>query len=170
MRKLLLALALAAATPLCASAMTTTAIPADGSWNSFYFGDVGSTLLDDFAFNSPNEQAFSFTLTRDGVLRVTDAGLPGDQFQIVLNGSPLGNTSSVAAGSADQGVDFAGAYVNPLFSHGEWSLHAGSYTVRGVVLASPDGAGIGALAVAVPEPTSLALLLGGLALLARRRA
>jgi hypothetical protein len=119
------------------------------------------------------------TLTQAGYLSVTDAGLAGDSFQVVVRDA-LNNVVVNAATSApgpdtttDVGVDFDQALANSNFSHGKWLLGPGSYTVSGTVLTSAFGAGVAGLSVtAVPEPAAWAAMLAGLCVMgavARRR-
>ena len=162
-----------------ASHATTVNLAVD-AWNTAYFGDTGSTWLDDYAFNEPKPLDFSLTLTQAGYLNVTDAGLAGDTFQVVVRDA-LNNVVVNAATSApgadtttDIGVDFAQALASNNWSHGSWLLGPGSYTVSGSVLNSAFGAGVLGVSVttAVPEPATYSILLAGLVVLslaARRR-
>lgn len=151
---------------LPATSFAAPVTSADG-WQTFYFGDAGSSWLDAPVFDDTALPShFELTLDHAALLQVTDAGLAGDRFEVLANGVRLGFTSAAAAGSADLGTDFDTAFASPAWSHGSWLLAAGSYTITGTVSDSPFGAGLGALRVAeVPEPTSIALLLGGLGLL-----
>ncbi len=147
---------------LASTAAQATAITANGQWNEFFFAGVGSSF----------DQGYTFTLTESAVLRVTDAYLSGDQFEVFNFGTSLGVTSLPTLGDDVQN-DFDGAYLNPNFSHGEWTLSAGTYSITGTVLLSPYNSGAAALSLSpVPEADALVLSLSGLALiglLARRR-
>jgi hypothetical protein len=147
----------------------------DGNWNQFYFGESGTSWLDDYIYNSPGNLSFSFTLTGPAVLKVTDAGFTGDIFQVFDNGNALGLTSAPnIANTGDMDVDFDSAYASNDWSHGEWMLSAGNHLITGLSTVSAFGAGVGAIRVnAVPEPSSSALVLcalGMIGLIARRRA
>lgn len=162
-----------------ASHATTQELAID-AWNTAYFGDVGSTWLDDYAFNDPKPLDFTLTLTQAGYLNVTDAGLAGDTFQVVVRdalNNIVVNAATSAPGSdttTDVGVDFDQALASSNWSHGSWLLGPGSYTISGTVLTSAFGAGVAGLSVtAVPEPASWSAILAGLIALgyvARRRA
>lgn len=171
--------ALLAAASLAAHA-TTTDLAID-AWNTAYFGESGTSWLDDYAFNAPNPLDFTLTLTQSSYLNVTDSGLAGDSFQVVVRDA-LNNvvvnaaTSTVAAdANIDFGSDFDAALASQAMSHGSWLLGPGTYTVSGSVLNSAFGAGVAGLSVtaAVPEPATWAALLAGLCVVgavARRRA
>jgi hypothetical protein len=166
--------ALLATAALVAQADTVTNVT-DGNWNQFFFGDNGSTWLDDYAFNDPGKLSFSIDLIGPAILKVTDAGFTGDIFQIFDNGIALGFTSAGnTANTADIDVDFDAAFAGSDWSHGQWALGAGSHLITGIATTSAFGAGAGAIQIAtVPEPSSFALVLCGLGLIglmAHRRA
>jgi len=190
MSKQLMAVALAAAAVIAAPAhATTVALPADGSWSEFtvdsFVGPAYGTAWVDYTNGSP--LSFSFTIaTGDvGTLRVIDLGFAGDTFTVTNQGAVLGTTSGVAQGNVDGVVisDYAAALANPAYSHGVFTLGAGTYSISGSLLQSvfDNYAGVdldsttGAVSLttaAVPEASNAAMLLGGLAavaLLARRR-
>lgn len=164
---------LLAAAALTAQADTITNVT-DGTWNQFFFGDNGSTWLDDYAFNTPGKLSFSIELSGPAILKITDAGLTGDIFQIFDNGNALGFTSTAnTANTGDIGVDYDAAFASSDWSHGQWALSAGTHLITGIATTSFYGAGDGAIQIAsVPEPSSFALALCGLGLIglmARRR-
>jgi len=165
---------LLAAAALTAQADTTTNV-IDNNWNQFYFGVKDSSWLDDYAYNTPGNQSFSVTLSGPAILNVTDAGLTGDVFQVFDNGAKLGFTSAPNTGnSIDMGVNFDAAFASSDWSHGHWTLGAGNHLITGIVTNSPYSSGTGAIQIlAVPEPSSYAMLfcgLGLIGLIARRRA
>lgn len=191
MNKQWMAAALAVATAIAAPAhATTVALPADGTWFEF---DVDAALppahgtgwIDD-ADGSPLSFQFTIAAGSTGTLTVVDAGFAGDTFTITNFGATLGHTSGVAAGDTAGNVvfDFDAALADAAYSHGVFTLGAGTYAISGSLLQSvhDDIAGAdldatdGALRLtvsSVPEPSGIALSLGGLAalaLLARRRA
>ncbi|QSI78608.1 PEP-CTERM sorting domain-containing protein [Niveibacterium microcysteis] len=160
--------ALLALTPtLC---LATPITPSDG-WQTFYFGDAGSAWLDAPAFDDAAlPTRFEFTLDGPARLDVTDLGLAGDRFEVVVNGVRLGLTSAMPINDTDVGLDFDTAFTSPAWSHGSWTLAAGTYTVSGLASDSPFGAGVGAIRLAaVPEPATIALLSAGCCLLGLRR-
>lgn len=145
-----------------------TVVPVvDNNWNQFFFGDAGSSWLNDYPFNDPGKLSFSVTLNGPAVLRVTDAGLAGDAFEVFDNGVLLGSTSTPLGTAADDANgDYAAAFASNKWSHGEWSLTAGTHVITGVTSISVFGAGEGAVQIAaVPEPGKVALMLAGLGLI-----
>lgn len=185
MNKHLMAAAIAAAMIAPAAHATTVAIAGDGSWNEF---DVDSFLAQGNGWIDDSGAALNFTFTigagQHGKLTVVDAGFAGDTFTVTSNGSVLGTTSAVPTGDVFGGLefDFDAALANPAYSHGTFTLGAGTYTIGGSLLQSvldENGAALdatnGALRLnvsAIPEPANAALMFAGaaaLALLARRR-
>jgi hypothetical protein len=185
MNKPLLAAAIAAALIAPAAHATTVAIAGDGSWNEF---SVDNFLAPDNGWIDDSGAALNYTFTigagQHGMLTIVDAGFAGDTFTITSNGSVLGTTSSVPVGDVFGGLefDFDAALANPAYSHGTFTLGAGTYTIGGSLLQSvldENGAALdatdGALRLsvsAIPEPTDAALMFAGaaaLGLLARRR-
>ena len=191
MNKQLMAVALAAAAVIAAPAhATSVALAADGSWTEFTVDNtVGPAFGNgwiDYTNGSPLSFSFTITAGNVGTLRVVDLGFAGDTFTITSNGGVLGTTSAVAVGNVDGSVefDYAAALANPAYSHGVFTLGAGSYSLSGSLLQSvfdnysnvdldaTSGALSLTTAAAVPEASNAALLLAGLAgaaLLVRRR-
>ena len=191
MSKQLMAVALAAAAVIAAPAQATSvALAADGSWTEFNVDNTVGPAFGNGWIDYTNGWALSFSFTiatgNVGTLSVVDLGFAGDTFTVTNLGSVLGTTSSVAVGNVDGAVetDYAAALANPAYSHGVFTLGAGTYSISGSLLQSVfdnyAGADLDATygavrltsAAAVPEASTAAMLLGGLAaaaLLARRR-
>lgn len=141
-------------------------LPMNG-WTEFYFAESGGKLLDKPAFDDTALPAsFGFASSTPVLLRVTDLNFAGDQFQLLVDGKVLGQTSApTGSSSTDLGDQYENAYTHPQGSHGAWFLQAGSHIISGTVLASPLGAGNGALQISpVPETDSSAMVVAGVGL------
>jgi len=167
---------------------------ADGQWHTFSVAEdistAGATAWinnDDAAGPLGSALSFSFTVAAGqvGTLSVTDAYTQGAVYQVFSNGASLGLTSSVPVatdilGNANPEV----AFLSSDYSHAVFTFNEGSYTVTGALVQAVqfegaafnyDGGAVKldlAAAPAVPEPSSYALLLAGMGLVAavRRRA
>lgn len=178
-----------AASSLAAQA-TSVNLAANDQWQAFgvdSFSSLssGTEWIDNSDSNAAGfgtPLSFTFTIGAGfvGQLTVVDASMAGDTFNVFGNGQLLGATSGVPVqvyGSApDVGYDYDAALLNSAFSRGVFTLGAGSYSVTGALAQSlmiDDGMGglsplnatAGALKLsvsAVPEPSSLALVLAAL--------
>lgn len=166
--------ALVSASALGSAGAAPVALTADGTWFEFVVGDVGDT------WRSPLDgDPITFTLTSAAAftLRLVDVGFAGDRVEVVSGGSSvLGTTSDVAVDDFVYAITADEAFAAPgTWSQGSWLLSAGTYEFSGSAFASPFGGAswwISALAepvTGVPEPSSVALVLGSLGLLAATR-
>lgn len=168
-------------------------LSADGQWHSFSVSEDVSTAgatawIDNGDASGPQGSALSFSFTvaagQIGTLSVTDSYFQGAVYQVFSNGASIGLTSSVPVATDLVGsANAEDAFVSSDYSHAVFTFSEGSYTVTGALVQAIqfDGAAFnydgGAVkldlaAAAVPEPSSYALVLAGLGLvaLARRRA
>ena len=142
-------------------------ITPDAGW---VYGDISSTT---------DLVAFDFTLASDGIFSLTDCCLLGDTWTI--SGSFAGVSSvGLAAISVPLGIGVAfsaldPSWLDPLVSHFQIALAAGSYSI---FVSGDGGGGLAALfgvrvdTAAIPVPAAGLMLLsamGGLAALSRRR-
>lgn len=182
---------------VAAQAATVIPVTQDGSWNAFTVDALSTSAANalnwiDVDYSSAAGDAdtlsFTFTVTDKAILRVVDLYTAGDTFSVAITsaaGTQLLGTSAVTARDlGDAVLPFANtaaeAWGNLDFSQLQVVLGAGTYTVTGSLLQSvTDGSSAlnstaGGLSVtAVPEPTSLALVLaaiGVVGLVSRRRA
>lgn len=142
-------------------------------WSNPDYPDLyGGPIFDAFS----GDETFTFTLTSNAVLNITDAFYNLPMFDLTVNGVDFGPTSTpnqdyaYIDGYAPGGLDAAFADVH--FSHGSYGLAAGDYTVTGYAFNSYYGYGVGGIELAVPEPATWAMMLigfGAIGSLARRR-
>jgi hypothetical protein len=173
----------AALAAFTACQVQAAAIAPDAAWNTFDVDPMSATSAG-FEWIALDGSAISFDLALAGPaqLKVIDGGFAGDRFEVFDNGVSLGLTSA-GAGSypSSIGLDFSAAWADSAYSRGVFSLGAGLHRITGVLVDSAlDDTGarmdatVGALSISpVPEPTTPALMLAGLAglaLVARRRA
>ena len=172
-----------------AAALTLSASPAladpvnSGQWYEFIFGNAvsfangcaggcvpssGGNAID--APASP----WTFTSAAPFEITVTDAFNRVNLFSLFNFGTLVGSTSA-PSNTGSCGSDPAVCSVDPLTSHATFALAAGAYSFEISNDLGPSGAGyfrIDPAAAVVPEPSTVALLAGGLgalAVAARRR-
>jgi hypothetical protein len=138
------------------AAQASTPLVLDAGWSQFSFGGVASSFSTDY----------SFTLAGPAVLKVTDAYLDGDQFDITINGVDQGPTSTPVNDGTTVDSDFDAAFASPKFSHAAYNLGAGTYDVTGTVVQSPYGGGgagieLSSPVAGVPEPATWGMMILG---------
>jgi hypothetical protein len=149
----LVCLASALAIGAAPTANATIVLTPGSGWHEFTFGEVGTAFSDDF----------EFTLSSSAVFKVTDGYFDGDQFALSSdNGATWAPTSTPVIDGTNVGNNFDAAFASPKFSSGSVLLAPGTYNIIGKVLASPNGSGIGAVALTgAPEPAAWALMIVG---------
>jgi hypothetical protein len=138
-------------------------------------GGLGGTI------DPPNNEPFTFTLTGNGVLKVTDYFLAGDYLRVWDNGVVLGTTPRVIVDPAQTTTSPDVAYGDTYWSYGTWVLGSGSHSLQfqNLLLNDPShppsydpaGHAFRVDSLPCPEPGTLAMFLPalGLALLPLRR-
>jgi hypothetical protein len=177
----------AMALSMAAQAGNTAITPTlDGAWYSAYtdVAESGTAAWFDIDGQHSDTVSFDFTTATNAWLTVVDAGFTGDTFQVFDGSTLLGTTSAPgAANYPDLTFDFDAALANASFSRGVYLLSAGTHHITGWLAQSAlddTGAPINATfagvrleAAPLPEPSSWALAIAGLAFVvyvARRRA
>ncbi|HEY3284615.1 MAG TPA: hypothetical protein VGN26_20275 [Armatimonadota bacterium] len=139
------------------------------------FGGLGGTV------DPPNNEPFTFTLTENALLKVTDLYLAGDYLQVWDNGVSLGTTPRVVVDATKTTGDPNVAYGDTYWSWGAFVLSPGAHSLQFQNLYlndpahdptySPAGHVFRVDTCPCPEPASLALFLPalGLVLLPLRR-
>ncbi|HEY3284616.1 MAG TPA: hypothetical protein VGN26_20280 [Armatimonadota bacterium] len=139
------------------------------------FGGLGGTTA------PINNEAFTFTLTENGQLKVTDIFLAGDYLRVWDNGVLLGTTPRVVVDPTQTTVSPDVAYGDTFWSWGSWVLKPGAHSLQFQNLYLNDPAHLASYSPAdhafrvdtipCPEPGSVAFFLPalGLALATLRR-
>jgi hypothetical protein len=174
-----------------AHAITTVTLAAGSGWQGFVIDppsqSIPGTPLAWHTLDTTGDIAFSITVNSGeyGTLLVTDSGYAGNVFSVTADGLSLGNTSAATndANSVNGVFDYAAAFADPTFSHGTYGFGQGTYIITGALFSSAVDAsgvafnstigGVNFTVTAVPEASTLAMLMAGLGLvglLARRRA
>lgn len=178
-RKLILPLLLAASVSLSVRNADASPLAVFGIWNNFSFTDVGvlargcyppdplGLVCDPPGVSSVllAEPAWTFAAPTPVVLKITDGYFSGDAFNVYDNGQLIGSTPIVDPGTICANFeDFC--FSSPQISHAVFPLPAGAHSIEvrpTVVVDFFDG---GFLRVdAVPEPSSLILVLSAACLL-----
>ena len=142
-------------------------LPIGGGWQYFSWDNAPGS------FNL--EGPFTFTSTCNILLKVTDAYLDGDQFEVYDFGSLIGTTSTPTDSGAQIGSDADAASADARWSSGSFLLATGSHSITMKTIAIPtDHPGGGAYlradcAVPVPGAVVLGALGTGLVGWMRRR-
>jgi hypothetical protein len=174
--------AAAAVAMLALTPVRTEAQLAKNQWYTFGFRAAGTFAVSGEGFDLGNNSVAAgdpstWTFSSLGSFRflLTDGFLSGDRFELFDGASSLGLTS-VPAGQGSCGTNEAACFSAPAMSNRDYLLGAGNYAFGIKITDSPFGGGAGFFRIedarAVPEPTSLALVLGGLlglTAVARRR-
>lgn len=185
---------------IAAQAATVIPVTQDGSWYAFTVDALsaqsgGLEWIDsdyDLSGGAGDFKALSFTFTvaDKAILKLVDIYGAGDTYNLAItsaSGTSAYTSSSVTARDLNDAVlpsfndSFDGAFADSAnFSQLTLTLGAGTYTVTGSLLQSVTADGValnstaGGLSVtAVPEPSSLALVLaaaGVVGVVSRRRA
>jgi hypothetical protein len=166
-------LAVAGALLAASGASMADPIAVDAGWYGFCFdAGVGNPAYAGGCQNKGVGEAgnpFTFTLSGNGILKVTDAFLYGDIFDVFINGAVVPSFTTSAPGiSATETDDPDVAFNGGIYSSGSILLGAGNYSVTIFTNATvADGGGymeVQTRGTTVPEPDALALC--GLALAA----
>lgn len=131
----------------------------DGGWTTFLFGESGSIITDE----ATGDSSYDFLLAESAVLKVTDAYIIGDVFEIFDNGVSIFTTGPFDLGGLPTTHPEA-AFNGSVYSHGSFVLGAGSHSITGVATSSPTGSGgafIELTKAAVPEPAAWAMMIAG---------
>ena len=150
------------------SGESTQAITLDaGTWKYFDFFDIGQpTIPPSFEFTSP---------TTGDLLKVTDAFLQGDTFQVFDFGQLLGETSpvSINGNPLDYTSDPDTAFADLNYSRGVFFLTSGNHSITITPIKSPfeDGRGyVRRDPAPIPTPALLPGLVGmGIAALRQKQ-
>lgn len=165
-RKNLIGVCMAGLALAGASVASHASVISADSWVGFCFDGVGSAAYSGCQNMAPQTSgnAFTFTLVSSGEIKVTDAFLYGDSFDVYDFGTPLFMTNSVgSSGGGSSNPDLA--WADPLFSHGSAILGAGSHSITIFAAASPHGTGaayMGVFTAPVPVPAAAWLFGSGL--------
>ncbi len=109
------------------------------------------------------EDNFTFTITQDSILTVTDGSLPSERYEVINCGTSLGLTDARIPSVFMTAPDFDTASSDPNWSTGTWLLTAGTYDISIAIVEMVDDdffAGIRLYSVdpsPVPLPAALSM-------------
>ncbi len=145
-------------------------ITPDAGWYGFCFDGAAGSGAEAGCTNEgvgTTGNSFTFDLLLPGLLKVTDAFLIGDIFDVFINSAFAFTTSTPGTGDTTGNPDLA--FDSGNYSAGSTLLAAGSYSVDIFVNDSPFDGGAGYITVesqqAAPVPAPATLLLFGAGLL-----
>ncbi len=140
----------------------------DAGWYGFCFGLAGSPATAGCLNDGIGTEGNTFTFSGPVELRVTDAFLYGDIFDLVIDGAPAVSTSIVPTVAGGVTTDPDIAFADPGYSKYFTFLGAGPHTLDIFADISPYGGGGAYVRVdtpqcprggcTVPEPATLTLL------------
>jgi hypothetical protein len=140
---------------------TVQAVPltVGGGWQAFSWY-AGPDVWD-------SEGAFTYDVPFWTSLKVTDAGIDGDQFEVYDFGALIGTTSVPTNTDTSFGWDYDANFLNPQLSSGEYLMAPGAHSITlftiAVPIGYPDGAaGLRADRTEAYIPAPGAILLGTL--------
>jgi hypothetical protein len=138
----------------------------DLGWYGFCFGPAASPATAGCQNGGVSSEGNPFTWTSAAptLLKITDAFLYGDIFDVYIDGAAIPFTTS-APGTGPGETNPDAAYADPGYSKGSWILAPGSHSVDVVVNTTPFNGGGAYLEVEtwsqrVPDGGSSLLLLG----------
>lgn len=157
----MLLVAVRAQSASAASLIPLSIVQPGGSFQQFNFDVVPGPA---YVFDSASGEifdGFSLTTTQAVYINITDAFLPGEAFNVFVNGALAFKTPSVAIRDDIIIADPRLTFVNPNFSSGRFTLLPGTYEITINVRQGRQGAAF-IQATPVPEPVTMLLLGTGL--------
>jgi hypothetical protein len=125
-----LGLAVALLAVLGGAAQADQTLIVDGGWDIFGWSDGPGVWNYD--------GVFTYSTASWTSLKVTDAAVDGDRFEVYDYGTLLG-TTSVPANDGDMEYDFDAAYASPKWSSAEFILAPGDHSIRFYVIEIATG-------------------------------
>jgi len=142
-----------------------------GLWNTSNQTLVNESDLTGFPATvaDPGSNPWTFTAAFATHLIITDLGRDGDRFEVFDGASSLGLTSAPTDDSTQCGMDPDVCLTNAKFSHGDFTLAPGPHSITMQINTNASNSTVGnnafKVTAAVPEPGSIMLFGGGVALM-----